>query len=333
MQTISIVLPVYQNEANLPDTVPKMLSLRKSFPGYRLELVFVDDGSTDRSWELLCDFRERFPGTITLVRLSRNFGQNPAVQAGLRHATGDCVGIISADLQEPYETFREMVAHWEKGSKFIIGERVGRTDGRLKQWLGSLYWVPFRHFAWKDFPRMGYDFCLIDRQLIDDVNRIHEKNTVLYQLLYWLGYTPTRIPIVREKRSTGKSQWNALRKVHFYVDSMIAFTYLPVRIVTFLGLSTSVLATAYMGYVVVRWLFLGSTAQGWTSIVVLILCFGALTLSSLGIICEYLWRILDEARPRPPFVVDSVHRAKSDAGRSDDRMIPFSLQTEIPASP
>ena len=137
-RTVSIVVPVYQNEANLQETVPKLLSLAARLPGYRLELVFVDDGSRDRSLVILADYAKRHPETIKVVKLSRNFGQTPAIQAGLRHAAGDCVGVISADLQEPWECFADMIKEWEGGAKFVMGERQERDETRRHQLVSDV---------------------------------------------------------------------------------------------------------------------------------------------------------------------------------------------------
>src|SRR5262245_29152777 len=159
-RVFSVVVPVFQNEANLVDAVPKLLELRDLLPHYRLELVFVDDGSRDRSLEILTEYARQHPETIKIVKLTRNFGQTPAIQAGLRHSAGDCVGIISADLQEPSELFGDMVKEWERGAKFVMGEREAREENRGHRLLSGIYWKLIRRFAFPDFPTLGYDFCL-----------------------------------------------------------------------------------------------------------------------------------------------------------------------------
>ncbi|MFQ5443635.1 MAG: glycosyltransferase family 2 protein, partial [Nitrospinales bacterium] len=213
MKTISIIVPVYQNEENLPHTIPKLLSLREQLRGYSFELLFVDDGSTDGSFEELKKFQERNPDAIHLIRLSRNFGQTPAIQAGLRHASGNCVGIISADLQEPYQKFVDMVRIWEGGKKFIFGERVSREEKASHQFFSNLYWKMIRRFSMGNFPQAGYDFCLMDRQVVEDLNKINEKNTSIFALIFWLGYQPTALKIDRKLRKAGVSQWPLLKKI------------------------------------------------------------------------------------------------------------------------
>jgi len=306
VKLVSIVVPVYQNEASLPSTVSSLLGLRERIGNYRLELVFVDDGSIDRSFEILRELAQRNSGSIAVVKLSRNFGQTPAIQAGLKYAHGDCVGIISADLQEPYEVFVEMLRAWESGAKFVIGEREEREEGAAHRRTSGIYWALIRRLAFGDFPRMGYDFCLLDRQVVEDINRINEKNSSIFVLLYWLGYKPARIPITRKLRKHGRSQWRLWSKVAFTVDTLIGFTYLPARVISFMGIATGSLCIVYLAYLLTIWFLYQAAPPGWMTVTGILTLLAALLLFSLGIVSEYLLRILDEARKRPPYVVDST---------------------------
>lgn len=306
MKTFSIVIPVYHNEHNLPDTVPALLKLAEKLPGYRLELVLVDDGSKDRSRELVLEAARQHPEVVRAVLLTRNFGQTAATQAGLRHCSGVCVGIISCDLQEPHELFVDMVGAWERGAQFVIGERIERAEGRRHRLTSGIYWHFVRHYAFADYPRMGYDFCLLDRQVVDDVNRINEKNSSIFVLIYWLGYKPHRLPVRRELREKGTSQWRLWKKIHFTVDTLIGFTFLPARIITFTGLTSAVLCVVYLAFIVVQWWMTRAAPPGWATLTGLVLLIGAAVLFSLGIIGEYLLRILHETRKRPPYVVEKV---------------------------
>jgi len=308
----SIVVPVYQNEANLLNTVPKLLELRGRIGDYALELVFIDDGSTDRSFAILGDYAAKHPDVVRVIKLSRNFGQTPAVQAGLRFARGDCVGIISADLQEPHETFADMLREWEKGTKFVIGERQEREESRAHQGVSSIYWTLIRKLAFPDFPAMGYDFCLLDRQLVDSINQINEKNSSIFVLIYWLGYRPVRIPITRKVRSQGQSQWRLWSKIGFTVDTLIGFTYLPARVITFMGFLTGILCVAYFAVLIAIWFLHRSAPPGWMTVTGLLTLLGAMMLFSLGIVSEYLVRVLDETRKRPPYVVETVLGSSGD---------------------
>ena len=305
-RTLSIVVPVYQNEANLHDTVPKLLGLRGLLPDYALELVFVEDGSRDASFRILGEYAAQYPDIVRVVKLTRNFGQTPAIQAGLRHARGDCVGVISADLQEPWELFADMVKEWERGAKFVMGERQARAEGRGHQFVSGIYWRLIRRFVFADFPSMGYDFCLLDRQVVDDVNRINEKNSSIFVLIYWLGYRPVRLPIMRRLRGKGSSQWRLPKKLSFTLDTLIGFTYLPARFITVLSFGLTGLCFTYLAFALGSWFWLRAAPPGWMTEVGLVTLLGAMILFALGIISEYLLRILDEARKRPPYVVERV---------------------------
>ena len=314
--TFSIVVPVFQNEANLHDTVPKLIGLGRHLPAYALELVFVDDGSRDRSFEMLTEYAARHSDTIKVVKLTRNFGQIPAIQAGLRHATGACVGIISADLQEPCELFLDMIKEWERGARFVMGERQSREENRLHQLVSGVYWYLIRRFAFADYPTMGFDFCLLDRQVVEDLNRINEKNTSIFVLIYWLGYRPVRLPITRRLREKGTSQWRLWNKISFTMDTLIGFTYLPARVITVTGFGMATLSLLYLSFMLVRWYLLQTAPPGWMTVVGLLTLLGATILFSIGIVSEYLLRILDEARKRPPYVVERVLAGKDDSTES-----------------
>jgi len=306
MKVFSIVVPVYNNGANLPETIPALLALQAALPGYDLELVLVDDGSRDGSRALILGFASRHPEQICAVLLTRNFGQNAAIQAGLRHAKGDCVGVISCDLQESHEQFVAMIRAWEQGAKFVLGERVERPENWLHRTLSGCYWYLLRRFAFADYPPMGFDFCLLDRQVVNEVNQINEKNSSIFTLIYWLGHAPHRIPIRRRRRRQGQSQWHVRNKIQFTTDTLIGFTYLPARLITFAGLLSSLLCLGYLAVVVAQTIFLRRGPVGWATLAGLILLLGAALLFSLGILSEYLLRILDEIRHRPTFVVERV---------------------------
>lgn len=316
MKTLSIVVPVYFNEANLPDTVPELLSLAPRLPaGMRLELVFVDDGSQDRSLELLLEFQRQHPETITVVQLTRNFGSMAAVQAGLTAATGDCVGIIAADLQDPPELFLEMVKHWEQGTKTVLAVRSDREESLGQKAFSNLYYALLRRFAIPNYPPGGFDFMLVDRQVVDELNAIHEKNTNLMSLVFWLGHRPVLIPYVRRKRTKGRSRWTLSKKIKLFIDSFVAFSYLPIRAVSLLGLLFALGAFVYGLVVLYARLSQDIEVRGWTALMVVLTFTSGVQMMLLGLLGEYLWRTLDESRRRPLYVVDRVVGARQAPGR------------------
>lgn len=182
---LSIVVPIYYNELNIPHTIPRLQNLEKIIPNCDFEFVFVDDGSKDNSFSLLMDAKEKDP-RIKVIKLSRNFGSMAAIQAGLKYTTGDCVGIIAADLQDPPEMFEEMLEHWRMGKKVVLGTRADREESFSQKMFSNTYYFLLEKLALKGYPKGGFDFLLIDKQVVQEVLEIQEKNTNVMSLIYWL---------------------------------------------------------------------------------------------------------------------------------------------------
>lgn len=303
----SIVTPVYYNEPNLPETVPQLLGLAEKIPQYRVELVFVDDGSGDRSLEVLREFQGKYPETVKVVKLTRNFGSMAAIQAGFTVASGDCVGMISADLQDPPELFLEMLSHWEKGTKAVFAVRQDREEPFSQKLFSNTYYALVRRYAIADYPDGGFDFFLVDRQIVNEVNRIQEKNTNLMSLIYWLGFKPILIPYVRRARTRGKSRWTLRKKAKLFVDTFVAFTFWPIRILSVIGFLVALTSFGYGAFILVYWLLFGIDVKGWVPTMLIITFTTGLQMTMLGVLGEYLWRTLDEVRRRPPFVIDEIY--------------------------
>ncbi len=306
-RTFSIVVPIYFNELNIPDTLPRLLALAPQLPGYKLELVFVDDGSKDGSLAALRQAQREHPDTITVVKLTRNFGSMAAIQAGLTVATGDCVGMVTADLQDPPELFLEMLQHWERGCKAVFAVRAERQDSASQRLFAGAYYSLMRRFALPDYPEGGFDFFLIDRQVVGEINRTHEKNTNLMSLIFWMGFSPVMIPYVRQARTKGKSRWTFAKKVKLFIDSFVAFSYAPIRFLSSVGLVVAASAFAYAGWVFYWWLFHDIPVKGYAPIIIMLALTAGVQMTMLGVLGEYLWRTLDETRGRPSFVIDDVY--------------------------
>ena len=309
-RTFSIVIPVYYNEPNLPETVPQLLGLAERIPQCRLELVFVDDGSGDRSFEILRKFQGHYPDTIKVVKLTRNFGSMAAIQAGFTVVSGDCVGMISADLQDPPELFLEMLDHWEKGAKAVFAVRQDREEPFSQKLFSNTYYSLVRKYAIPGYPDGGFDFFLVDRQVVNEVNRIQEKNTNLMTLIYWLGFRPILLPYVRRARARGKSRWTLAKKFKLFVDTFVAFTFFPLRVLSVVGFLAALTSFGYGTFILIYWLLFGIDVKGWVPTMLIITFTTGLQMTMLGVLGEYLWRTLDEVRRRPPFVIDEVYDAK-----------------------
>ncbi|MNW40845.1 putative glycosyltransferase CsbB [compost metagenome] len=303
----SIVVPIYFNELNIPYTIPKLQSLQELIPDCEMEFIFVDDGSKDDSLKMLLEAK-KLDHRIKVIKLSRNFGSMAAIQAGLEHVTGDCVGIISADLQDPPELFETMIDQWKEGKKVVLATRSQRDESFSQRAFSNSYYFLLEKFALKDYPKGGFDFVLIDRQVVFEILDIKEKNTNIMSLIYWLGHDRELIPYTRKERKLGKSRWTLSKKVKLFVDSFVSFSYMPIRVMSLIGLATALLSFFYGIFVVICTLFGLIDLQGWTTIIALITFLLGIIMTMLGIIGEYLWRILDESRRRPSYIVDEVFK-------------------------
>ncbi len=307
MKTLSIIVPVYYNEQNLPETIPTLLGLAERLPGYQLELVFVDDGSGDASLKVLLDFRAKDPERIKVLKLTRNFGSMAAIQAGLTLASGDCIGMIAADLQDPPDLFLDMLGHWEKGVKAVFAVRQDREEPLTQKLFSNGYYFLVGKLAIRNYPQGGFDFFLIDRQVVTEVNRIQEKNTNIMTLIFWLGYEPVLIPYVRQRRTKGRSRWTTAKKVKLLIDTFVAFSSVPIRALSVMGLMVAFGSVLYGVFILTYWLSFGIEVQGWVPIMLVLTFASGLQMSMLGVLGEYLWRTLDEVRRRPQYVIDEIY--------------------------
>ncbi len=198
MSLISIVVPVFNNASSLPDLLVRFQELAARESEHQYEFVFVDDGSSDDSYPVLLSLAEG-EKHIRIVKLSRNFGSNAAIMAGLSQAHGEAIAAIAADLQDPPELIQEMLEHWRAGCKVVLAARETRDDGFVTSLLSDIFYAMFRRFAIKSMPKRGFDFFLIDRQVCDHINHIQENNVYLMGLILWLGFTPKVIYYHRSK--------------------------------------------------------------------------------------------------------------------------------------
>jgi len=305
----SIVIPVYQNELNLDDTIPECIKFINTIEKYNVELIFVNDGSTDSSQKLLESYYEQYRDIIKVIKLSKNFGQSAATTAGLAYASGDVVGIISADMQDPIELFGDMLKDWEKGTRLVIATRETRKDGFLSDFFSRMFYKITNSFVVQNYPKGGFDFCIMDRVIVDQFININQKTSGMLFTIFNFGYEYTLHHYERKERKRGKSQYTFWKKILTFYDSLLANTYMPIRFVTALGFSTSLGGFLYAIYVILTWLTnpdKEASPEGWATIVVLISIFSGFILIALGIIGEYIWRIYVEVRNRPTYVISKI---------------------------
>lgn len=302
---ISIVIPVYFNELDLPYSVPELLKLASDLKNYDVELIFVDDGSGDNSLDLLLDIKKKHK-LIKIIKLSRNFGSMIAVQAGIRHASGDCIGIIAADLQDPPKLFLNMIEKWENGYKVILAIREDREESKIQKTMAALYYFILRKIAFPDYPDGGFDFVLFDRQIAEELKMYSGKNTNIMSLIFSLGHKRYCIPYTRGMRKFGKSRWTFWKKINLLIDSLVSFSYLPVRFMSFIGITIAFGSFIYGLFVCLNYFRGNILVPGWTALIIILSFFLGLIMIMLGIIGEYLWRNLDESRKSPLFIIDEL---------------------------
>lgn len=304
MNKLSIIIPVYYNEKNLPslyaDLQEKVLNHLENY-----EIVMVDDGSGDNSWKEMNQLK-KLDKNIQLIKLSRNFGSHAAILAGYLNCTGDCAVVKAADLQEPSELILEMFESWKKGNKVVLAVRSGREESFFRKLFADIYYWMMKKFAISSMPEGGFDTFLIDRKVIEVLRLLDERNSAITLQILWAGFKTDKIYYVRKAREIGESKWTLSKKIKLVVDSLLGFSFTPIRAI--LGVGASIFGIAILAtiYLIFNKLFLGVSVEGWTSLMVLILfTFGTIMLT-LGILGEYIWRSFDAARNRPTYIIDEV---------------------------
>lgn len=300
----SIVIPVYKNESNLPWTIPLILEkMPVLIPNYQIELILVNDGSPDRSWEVMKEFHQKYPESIYIASFTNNFGQYMAIRYGVSIAHGDAIGVISADLQDPIEVFADMLSAIEEGYDIVCGVRKKREDEGIGIIFSKITHWMINHFITSQYPIGGFDFFAMSRTIANQLSEIQERNGSLQLLLLWISSSVKFLPYTRQKRELGKSGWTFSKKVTYFIDIFVTNSYLPMRIMSVSGFLFSGFAFLYSIIIFVEVLVMGRDVPGWSSIALMITFFSGLILASLGIIGEYLWRIHDAVKGRPLYIV------------------------------
>ena len=299
---ISFVVAVYHNEGAISKTHEKIQSVFvRELMENEYEIVFVDDGSKDGSLVEILKLKEQDP-QIKAITFTRNFGQMAAMLAGFREASGDAIINISADLQDPVELIPQMVEKWQGGSEIVICYRTDRADTLFAKLFSRLAYGVLR-ISLPQIPPGGFDFVLMDRKVMDAFNAIDVRHRFFQGDLLWTGYRTSFIPYVRLKRTIGTSQYNFGKKLKNFLDAILDASYLPIRFISLVGLITSGLGVLYSASIVFSWLRGETPFTGWAPIMIAILLVGGLIMVMLGVIGEYVWRINEEVRKRPNYVV------------------------------
>ncbi len=299
---ISVVVPIFNEHENLPQLRRRLVASLES-TGESFEVVFVDDGSIDGSATLLGCFAKSDP-RLKVVHLSRNFGHQPAVTAGVRFASGDCVVLIDGDLQDPPEVIPQLVQAWREGAKVVVAERKSRAEHGLRGLALRLFYPLLRQITdLRDAPNAGI-FGLMDRSVVDEFNRLPERNRFIPGLRQWLGFDVATVHYDRLDRAAGKPKQSLRRLVRYAMNGMISFSDKPLRAATYLGFSVTVIGfVVAMIFVARRLLGIDPAVTGFTTLLVSMIFLGGVQLISVGILGEYVGRIYEEVKQRPLYVV------------------------------
>jgi polyisoprenyl-phosphate glycosyltransferase len=302
----SIVIPVYCNEGCL---LPLMKELRVAMAQvpYSGEIIFVDDGSSDNSFAELRQLRDEQPDVVTLVKLTRNFGQANALLAGYRYVTGKCVISMSADGQEPPELIGQMLdAYFQDHYEVAICFRTDRDESFYRKLTSRIFYLMMRHTTFKQIPKGGFDFWLMGRRALEAILRNSDPHTFFQERLLWTGYSAKFIGYCRRKRFAGTSRYTFLRKCAAILDLILGHSFAPIRMMSLAGCCFSLLGFAYATSIFIDFMFYGNPVKGWAPLMIILLVMGGFQMIMLGVIGEYLWRTLTQVRKHDFYLVDAL---------------------------
>lgn len=309
---LSVVGPVHNEEHSIQEFHARLLQALRALK-LPFEIIYVDDGSRDRSPQLLQRLYEQDPGEVRLLQLSRNFGHQVAITAGMDRASGDACVVMDTDGQDPPEVLAKLVEAWRDGYEVVYAVRSKREgEGWFKRATAALFYRLMRRMTQVDIPLDAGDFRLLDRRVLEVMRRLRETHRFMRGLTSWVGFRQTKVEYVRKARLGGRTHYPLWTMLRFAADAVTSFSHQPLRLVTYCGIGAFGLSWLLGLWVVHAWYFNARTVKGWSSMMVVALLLGGLQLISLGILGEYLGRIFDEVKMRPLYVV------RSSAGLRDE---------------
>jgi dolichol-phosphate mannosyltransferase len=300
-----VVTPAYNEAENLEALYRRLCAVFKKFDA-DWEWVVIDDHSSDKTFEVLTDL-SRHDRRVRALRFARNSGSHLASVCGLQEAAGECAVIMAADLQDPPETLPELIERWRAGAQVVWAVRARRLGESASTIVFSrlYYWLMRTFVGLKQMPPSGVDFFLLDRQVLDGLRDFQESNVSLISLILWMGFRQESVVYEKQKRLHGSSKWNLESKLKLLVDSITAFSFKPIRYISYAGFVFAALGFLYAIRLIANAVN-GHPVEGWTSLMVVVLVLGGFQMLMMGILGEYLWRTLDEARRRPRFLIEAA---------------------------
>lgn len=307
-ECLSVVVPAFNEAEGLPHFHDRLSAVLQDLP-LQAEIVYVNDGSKDATLDVMHSIAVN-DGRVAIVNLSRNFGKEIALTAGLDHARGDAVVVIDADLQDPPELIIELVRHWQGGYDVVYAKRTARDgESRLKKLTAFAFYRLIQRVSRVYIPQDTGDFRLLSRRAMGALSKLREQHRFMKGLFAWIGYPQLAVPYRREPRYAGKTKWNYWDLWNFALEGITSFTTAPLKMATYLGLVTALAAFAYAAIIVYKTLMFGDPVRGYPSLMVVVLFLGGVQLITIGILGEYIGRMFDETKNRPLYLVLEYHPA------------------------
>jgi len=303
---ISVIIPTFNEEDNIPEVFVQVEEvLRKT--GKTFEIIFVNDGSTDQSFLRLMKLHQEYPEVVRVINFPRNFGHQLALSAGLNYCHGKAAVVMDADLQDPPSLIDAFISKWEKGADIVYGVRIDREgETFFKKFTANLFYKLLRSVTAIDIPANVGDFYLLDRKVIDVLNKLKERHRFIRGLIAWTGFKRVGVEYVRKPRLSGTTKYSLWKMIKFSIDAMTSFSFAPLRFVSWLGAFFAAGAFFYILIVIYQKLFTNTTIVGWSSLMAVILFLGGVQLLAVGIIGEYVARIGDDVKSRPLYTVKEI---------------------------
>lgn len=316
MKKVSLLIPAYNEEDTIPLLYDELNKVLETIPGYEFEILFVNDGSSDNTLNILRNMQQR-DTRINYISFSRNFGKETAMAAGFDYVTGDAAVILDADLQDPPELIGEMIKYWEEGYDDVFAKRRSREgETWLKKFTSAAFYKLLQKMTKIPIQEDTGDFRLLDRRAIESLKKLREKQRYTKGMFSWIGFNKKEILFDRKPRAAGKTKWNYLKLFNLALEGVTSFTTSPLRISAIIGILVSIFSMIYMVIVLIKSLIWKDPVQGYPSMMVTILFLGGVQLVSLGIIGEYVGRIFNETKYRPLYIIDEHNNEKiADGGR------------------
>jgi glycosyltransferase involved in cell wall biosynthesis len=306
MSTLTVVVPAYNESEGLREFHHRLAAV---FDQLDLDcsVLYIDDGSRDDTYSVMCDLRASDPRVATL-RLSRNFGKELALTAGLDHADADAVVVIDADLQDPPELIPTFVEHWREGFDVVYGTRASRAgETRFKKFTASTFYRVMGRLSQTPVPRDTGDFRLLSRRALDALKKVRERQRFMKGLFAWVGFKQKAVVYARDPRFAGETKWNYWKLWNFAIDGITSFSGAPLKVASYVGFVVAMFAFIFGSWVIAKALLFGDPARGYPTIMVAVLFLGGVQLMALGVIGEYLGRLYVEVKQRPLYLIDEYH--------------------------